>query len=128
MQGIIQRFDAHRGEFSVFLHAWKGHYHVVGIRQSGIIDLQNETGVNDRFVFVFNRIRQSEQILFIRPVILVVEEVLQPAGRKDTHKCFFYFGIRLRQRRLEELEVLSNLLLPDVADWTVADGALRWRR
>ena len=41
------------------------------VGQEGIIDLQDQAGIHDRLVFFCQFIRQSEEIFFIRLVILI---------------------------------------------------------
>ena len=65
LQRVIHRLDSHRCELSVLLDARRGHDHVVGIRQCRVVDLKNKTSINDGFVFVLDRVGQSEQVVFI---------------------------------------------------------------
>src|SRR5262245_49896002 len=88
LQGVVQRLDAYRSELAVFLDAWSRHDHVVRIRKSGIVDLENETGVNDRFVFMFDRVGKSENVFLFGGIMFVIEEVLEPAGGKHAHEGF----------------------------------------
>src|SRR5262249_5281197 len=89
LQGVVQCLDAYCGKLAVFLDTRSRHDHIVGVRNSRIIDLENEAGITNRPVFVFNSLGKSENVFVFGGIVFVVEEVLQPARGKDAHEGFF---------------------------------------
>jgi hypothetical protein len=77
---------------------------------------------------VLDRVGQNEQVLFIGRIVFVIEKVLQPPGSQDAHERVFRADIRLRQRRLEKLDVGLDFLLPDIGHGAAAYDAFRRRR
>src|SRR5262245_32710128 len=98
LQRVVQCLDAHGSELTIFLDARSRDDHVVSIWKSWIVDLENEAGVYDCLVFVFDSIRQSKNVFLFGGIVFVVEEVLQPAGGKHAHESFFWGYISFRHR------------------------------
>ena len=92
-QCVIQSLHPHCRKLAVFFDTRRRHDHVIGVRQSRIVDLKNEATVDDRLIFMLYRVCKSKKILFIGGVVFVVEKVLQPAGSKHTHESFFHLDV-----------------------------------
>ena len=67
--------DAHLGE------------HLPAVRQVRIVDLQVQTGPGDRLILLVQGIGEREDVLLIGLVVLVVEPVLDRAGRDSRQEC-----------------------------------------
>src|SRR5579872_3456741 len=127
-KSMVHRLYSHLSESPVLLNGRPRHEHVVGVRQRRIVDLKNETGVHNGFVFVLHGVRESKKVLFVGWVILIVEEMLQPAWSQHAHEGLLRLRFRRRQRRLKKLNVVRHFLLADVCDRAGADGTLLWLR
>src|SRR5215467_6087677 len=86
LQGMIQRLDSDSRKLSIFLDSGRRHDHIVGVRESRIVDLQNEPCVDNCLVLMFDCVGQSEKILLVCRVVFVVEEVFQPSRGKHAHE------------------------------------------
>ena len=67
-------------------HAERRLEHVPPVHQAGIVDLQDEAGVDDREVFLAQRLGEREDELLVGLVVLVVDEVIEPAGREHAEE------------------------------------------
>src|SRR5207302_1376739 len=66
---------------------------------------------------------ESEHVLLVVGVILVVEEVLEPAGREGAQERLFRLDAGLRQSRAERCKVICDLLGANVGDRARTDRA-----
>src|SRR6516164_31163 len=63
---VIERFDPHRRELLVLLDAWLGIGHVPGVRQAGVVELQDEPRLDDRLVFFAHCLAEGMEELLLR--------------------------------------------------------------
>jgi len=98
---VIDGIDAPPGELAVGLDRRFGLQHVPPVRQAWVVDLQDEAGGHHRPVLLTQRVRQSEQEFVLGAVVLVEDEMVEPAGREDRDECFVDLGTRPLDRRLE---------------------------
>ena len=69
---VVQRLDAHFGEFLVFRDRRLRVRHVPIVRQAGIVELQHKAGIEDRLVFLLERVGEGVEIFLVGLVILVL--------------------------------------------------------
>ena len=58
--GVIERFDAHRRPFPILLELIGRKGHVAHVGKKGVVDLHHEAGIDDRFVFLAQRLGELE--------------------------------------------------------------------
>jgi hypothetical protein len=80
-------------------------------REPGIVDLQDEAGVNDRLVFGPQSVANRLQVFFVAAVVLVGANAARGHRR---HESFLDF--QPGERRLEILNVFPDRVLPSIAD------------
>jgi len=59
---VIEHLDAHHRPLAVVLRRLRRHHDLVGKREVGIVDLQDQTGIDDRLVFLMQRIGDRERV------------------------------------------------------------------
>ena len=92
------------------------------VRQIGIVDLKQETGVDDGLVFFVHGVGDGEQIGLVVWVVVVFHPVLDGAGRDGGKKCFLVF-LSL-EARFEIIDFLLQPLLADILERPVAENSL----
>ena len=118
-QAVIERVDAQRGILAIFRHAHFRH-ELPAVGQIGIVDLQQEAGVDDRFVFLVHSVGDGDQIGFIVRIVIVLHPVFDGAGCNGGKKSFFVF--LALQARFEILDFRFQRFMADVLERRVAEN------
>ena len=113
-QRVVDGLHPQRGEVPVFLNGRRRIRHTVLGNHSGVIDLQDEPGLDDGAVLLLHGVGDGEQVLLLGGVILV--SALQFDGSRRTRGDERFVGIHRRQRRLEVVDVLLHRRLALVGD------------
>src|SRR6516164_1738886 len=66
---MIERFHAHLLELLELIERWLGIDHVPVVGETGIVDLQHDAGLNDRFVLFVHSVSRGEQEFFLGLVV-----------------------------------------------------------
>src|SRR5262245_42356752 len=112
-QCVVKGFDADRREFLVLLDVGLRIGHVPAVRQSGVVELQYETGIDDRPVFMPHRLAERVQELLVRFVVLVLPA--REAARGDRRDKSL-LGLHLGERRFEIRNIGAYRLLALIFD------------
>src|SRR3984957_2175519 len=79
---VVQRIDADLEIAAIVSNARLRLDHVPGCHDTGIVDLQDKSGVDDSAIFLAHRVGQSEHEFLFVPIMLVVDEMIEPARRE----------------------------------------------
>jgi hypothetical protein len=74
-------------------------------RQAGVVDLQYEPCCHHSPIFLTQGVGQCEQEFVLRLVILIEDEVIEPAGCEHRDERLFDVGARVLNRGLEGVEL-----------------------
>ena len=86
--GVIERFDPHHGEFFVILDRRLGIDHVPILGDRRIVELQDQSGIDDGLVFLAHGLADGVHELFVGLVVDVAQA--RRARRSDRgHKALF---------------------------------------
>ena len=121
-QGVVERLHAHLRPPAHLIDAQLRMRHVVG-RQVGIVDLHEESGVDDRPVLLVHGIGDREQVLLVGLVVRVLLPVLD--ARRGDRGNEGLVGVRVGERGLEVLDVRLHVLVARVGDGPGADHVQR---
>ena len=75
-------------------------------REPGIVDLQDEAGINDRLILGSKSVADCLQVFFVAAVVLVGANATRRHGR---HESFLDF--QPTERSLEIINIFANRLL-----------------
>ena len=117
-QGMVQGFHAHRRPPADLVHAQLRMRHVMG-RQVRVVDLHEESGVDDRLVLLAHGVGDREEVLLRGLVVGVLLPVLDARGRDGRDEGLL--GAGARERGLEVLDVGLHVLPALVGDGPGAD-------
>ena len=120
-QRVVQCIDPQRGVFAILRDRDLGQASPA-VRQVGIVDLQQETRIDNRVVFLAHRLGDREQERLVAVVIFVPHPMLDRARRVRRQKgfCHGHSG----ESGLEIVEVTREFGLADIAQLVDAD----WHR
>ena len=127
---VIDGLDAPSRELAIGLNRGFRLQHVPPIRQSGVVDLQDEARRYDRAVFLAQSVGQSEQEFVLGLVVFVEDEMVEPAGCEHGDKRLVNRRTRGFDRLLERVELAVDglgSLRSDRAAGDDADGDGRHR-
>ena len=82
---MVERVDANLGPFSAVGDARSRMQNVIG-HEARIVDLHQKSGIDDRLVFFAHRVRDRENVFFLRLVIGVLLPVLDIRRRNSRHE------------------------------------------
>ncbi len=110
---MVQRIDA---QLLILAIVRQTHVrmHLPGIGEIGIVDLQDEAGVDDRLVFFAHRCGNGEEILFGGFVIFVLHPMLHGAGSDGREKSLCV--LLALERRLQIGDVGVDFILADILE------------
>ena len=93
-QRMVERLDSRGGELSVLPGIGRRIFHIVASDKLRIVDLQQESGVDDGFVFSLHGVGNREKESFFARIILVDPPGNNRAGRDSRDECLlgFYSG------------------------------------
>ena len=114
-QRIVDRLDPCRDELTAFLDAGAGRA-VIMRRHARVVDLQDETGIDDRLVFLMHRVTKRREILFAGPVEFIAMIELEIRRRDRRHESLL--GRHLLKRRLQPVDVGLEIGMPGIVDRT----------
>src|SRR5262245_11559088 len=91
-QGMIERVDVRGLHTSIFLQRWRWYHHVPCFPQPWIVDLEDESGVDDGAIFGFHGLGDREHVFFFCGVVLVLASADHP--RRDSgHKGLLHVDV-----------------------------------
>ena len=116
---MVERLDARCGELAVLRGIGRRILHIVASHELWIVDLQQESGVDNRLVFSLHRVGNREQESLFGGVVLVNPPGNNGAGRHGRDECLlrFYPGAG----GLQVFYVHLDLRLPLVEDRRIAN-------
>ena len=79
----VRRLDTHVLLAPVLLVAGVRVNHALAVAQAGVVDLEDEARINDGLEVVLDDLGQREAVLFFRLVVLIPDEVVEPAGAEN---------------------------------------------
>ena len=116
-QGVVERVDAQLGEFPIFRNVHMG-VELPPIRQIRIVDLEDEPGVDDGLIFLMHSVSQRIDVGLVVRVILVLQPMLDGAGRNRGQKGLL--NLHTLERRGEILDIRFHGGVADILDGHVA--------
>ena len=109
-QRMVERFDRSLGDLPSFSETQR-RILAVDFRKPGVVDLQDEAGIDDRLILGPQSVADCLQVLFVAAVVLVAAN---PAGRHGRHESFLDF--QPAERGLEIIDIFADRLLSSIAD------------
>src|SRR5499427_6364944 len=82
---MIERFHAHLLELLELIERWLGIDHVPVVGETGIVDLQHDAGLNDRFVLFVHSVSRGEQEFFLG-LVVEIHTAGEAAGADRAHE------------------------------------------
>ncbi len=86
-EGVVEGVDAQLGVLAVGGDVHLG-VDLPGICEIGVVDLEDEAGVDDGLVFLAHGVGDGENVFLVRLVVLVDQPVLDRAGGDGGHEAF----------------------------------------
>ena len=111
---VVQRLDPHRREPTVHLGRRRGIHRVVLGHHPRVVDLEDETRVDDHLVLGLHRVGDGVEELLLRLVEVVGALQLDRPGRDGRDERFL--EVLTGQRRLEVSDVGLDRRLPAIGD------------
>ena len=90
---VVQRGDVDRDDLAEVLDAFVEVDHVAEHREIRAIELENESGIDDRLVFALHHLGEREDIFLFGLVVGILEIARDLAGRGRGHEKFLGLGI-----------------------------------
>ena len=86
LERVVERFDADARPFAIIARRLRRHHHFVGVRHIGIVDLQDQAGIDDGLVFVAQRLGDRKDLILIAFIIFVLAIGRDARGRDGGHE------------------------------------------
>ena len=102
---VVESFDAAGGPFAACGDVGLGVHHVIG-GEERVVDLEDEAGIDDRLVFLAQRVGEGDEVILLVLVVLVAVPVGEVGRRDRRHE-----RLDMRapgERRLEPVDVLPE--------------------
>src|SRR6516225_1541648 len=120
---MIECFDPDPLKFLEFFERWFRIDHIPIVRQARIIDLQHDSSLDDRLVFLAHRFGGGKDELLLGLVIEIFAS-RETAGPYRAHEAFLDAGYGYRHLQIRD--VGGQRRMPDILDRRGADRASGW--
>src|SRR6185503_8255469 len=116
---VVENVDLPCQPFAVIGEARRRHHAVIGDGTARVVELEQETGIDDHLVFGAHRFRDRSLQLLVASVVLVLAVGNHARRRSDRQKTFFH--LHVLERGLEVVDVALQFGLPGIFDRADAD-------
>ena len=122
LQGAVQGLDVRGLKAAVLLHARSRDHHVPGLAQSGVVDLEDEAGLDDRPILRLERRRDGKAVFRLAGIVPVLTAA-DHARRNCGHEGLLDVNVLKGGLQVGEVALQERLAL--VGDRPRADGGRR---